>query len=235
VALFRQLGFRGRVLPTIPASGGMRLADLPDPASLAPPSRRSEILIKGYHGWSGRGLNILAAVHMAAPALKRFAIRINLAGPEMAATAETLRDLDGLDVECLHYVESHAEMIGRLVRARMVIGLGISDGISTTLLEAMAVGTFPIQGTGSCGDEWIVPGRTGFLVPYYDVRALADAIRVAASDDALVDAAVPVNRRTIEARWNSERNGDKVIAEISELLADVTALPARRQHGRQHV
>jgi hypothetical protein len=58
---------------------------------------------------------------------------------------------------------------------------------------------------------------------------------VAASDDALVDAAVPVNRRTIEARWNSERNGDKVIAEISELLADVTALPARRQHGRQHV
>ncbi len=209
IGLIRQLGFRGMVLPTLPASGGMDFDGFPPLSDLPPPSRRREILVKGYHGWSGRALHILGAIHLAAPALRNFTIRVILAGPEVRAMATTVAQWDELTVTFDAYRPdmTHHELLMRLGQARMVIGLGISDGISTTLLEAMAVGTYPIQGTGSCGCEWIDPGRTGSLVSPHDTAALAAEIERAARDDVLVDAAAPVNRRVVERRWNAAVNG----------------------------
>lgn len=219
VGIMRQMGFRGRVLPTLPASGGVDFADFPGLSDLPPPSARREIQIKGYHGWSGRGLHVLAAVHLAAAELSEFSIRVILAGPEVRAMAETMARRDGLDIACEPYVASHAESIARLARARISVGLGISDGISTTLLESMAVGTFPVKGTSSCACEWIECGRTGIIVSPHDTRALAEALARAAHDDALVDAAAAVNRTTVEQRWDAARNGEIIAGHLLELAA----------------
>ena len=219
VGVIRQMGFRGRLLPTMPASGGVDFADFPALDDLPPPSARREIQIKGYHGWSGRALHVLAAVHLAAAELSHFAIRVILAGPEVRAMAETMARRDGLDIACEPYVASHAESIARLARARISVGLGISDGISTTLLESMAVGTFPVKGTSSCACEWIESGHTGMMVSPHDTRAIAEALLRAARDDALVDAAARVNRRTVEERWDADRNRDIIAGHLLELAA----------------
>lgn len=217
--IVRQMGFRGRMLPTMPASGGVDFSDFPVVADFEPPSARREIQIKGYHGWSGRALHVLAAVHLTAGALSKFAIRITLAGPEVREVAETMARRDGLDIACEPYVASHQEAILRLGRARMSVGLGISDGISTTLLEAMAVGTFPIKGTSSCACEWVENGRTGILVSPHDIRALADGLVRAAGDDELVDAAAPLNRATVEQRWNAAINRKLIVSHLVELAS----------------
>lgn len=219
VGIMRQMGFRGRVLPTMPASGGVDFADFPGLGDLPPPSARREIQIKGYHGWSGRALHVLAAVHLAAAELSGFAIRVILAGPQVRAMAETMARRDNLDIACEPYVASHAESIARLARARISVGLGISDGISTTLLESMAVGTFPVKGTSSCACEWIESGRTGMIVSPHDTRAMAEALVRAAHDDALVDAAAPVNRKTVEQRWDAACNRDIIAGHLLELAA----------------
>ena len=43
-------------------------------------------------------------------------------------------------------------------KSRIYIGCSISDGISTSFLEALANGAFPIQTNTSCANEWISKG-----------------------------------------------------------------------------
>lgn len=217
-AIVREMGYAGEIVPPMPASGGADVSGWPDLASLPPPSARREILIKGYHGWSGRALHILAAVHLAAPHLRGFAIRVTLAQASVAEMVAELACRDGLDIACEPFLGRHDDALGRLARARIVVGLGISDGISTTLLEAMSLGVFPIQGTASCGNEWVVPDRTGFLVSPHDPAALARALIRAAEDDALVDEAAAHNRAVVERRWNAAINGEIALAHYRRIL-----------------
>lgn len=216
--IIRHMGFDGVVLPPIPASGGMSFDQLPAIEELTRPSTRRQILVKGYHGWSGRAMHILAALRMAAPSLRGYQIRVTLASPDVVTASRRLAEETGLAIFNDTYFPSHADVLERTSRSRMTIGFGISDGISTTLLEAMAMGSFPIQSDTSCGAEWIDNGRTGFLMSPHDITALAEAIRRAATDDALVDAAFPVNRATVEARWDSGVNGSIMIARYRALL-----------------
>jgi len=217
-AALKQMGFDGILLPPVPASGGMDIEHLAATMDLPAPSTRREILVKGYHGWSGRALHILAAIRMAAPALRGYTIRVIHAPEEVHAVALRLAAETGLDIVNDPYLASHEDALRRVGRARMTIGCGISDGISTTLLEAMMAGSFPIQSNTSCGEEWVENGRTGILYSPHDIAALAQAIERAASDDALVDAAAPTNRRTVEERWNVGINGPAMIQRYRVLI-----------------
>ncbi len=58
---------------------------------------------------------------------------------------------------------SHHDILQKHGQARISIGLSIGDAISTSLLEAIVMGSFPIQSWTSCADEWIVDGKTGIL------------------------------------------------------------------------
>lgn len=214
----RELGYAGPEHPPIPASGGMDFATVPPLADLPPPSRRRDILVKGYHGWSGRGLHLLSALHLAAPALARFRIRLILAQPPVAAMAQALRDADRLDIVVEPHLPDHAAALARLGQARMTIGAGISDGIGTTTLEAMAMGSFPLAGATSCAGEWITCGRDGFLLDPHDVAGMAAKIVRAATDDALVDAAAIRNRGVVEGGWDATRNAATMLRLYANLL-----------------
>jgi hypothetical protein len=199
-----ELGFQGHHFPVVPAAGGADLSSYPDPASLPPPSKRSVILVKGNHGWAGRSINTLMALHRIAPAIKSYRIRVTHSGIAVQRSVEMLAREDGLDIGLDPYYPCHSSAIERLAAARFVVATGISDGIGTTLLEAMAVGTFCIQANTSCACEWVTPGRTALITSPHDVSAIGDAIIKAATDDALVDDAVTINRKTIVQRWSAE-------------------------------
>lgn len=207
IAIARQMGFRGTVLPPLPASGGMQYDELSGGPA---PSLREEIVIKGYHGWSGRGMHILSALHLAAPELRRFRIWLRHASPAVSAMAEALQREDGLAIEALPYQASHQESLGQLARARLSVSLGISGGIDTTMLESMSLGVFPITTCATCAGEWLENGRDGMLVDPHDVAGLAKAITRAATDDDLVDKASARNQDTVLRRWNAVGNGRSI-------------------------
>ena len=75
-----------------------------------------------------------------------------------------------------------------------------------SLLEAIATGAFPIQTDTSCANEWIINGRTGFIVKS-DVLQVSDSIGTALDDDELVDRAQIINQQT-----SKERLGDLAIS-----------------------
>ncbi len=74
--------------------------------------------------------------------------------------------------------------VAELLRCMDVFVLGsLREGISNTVLEAMASG-LPVIATATGGNpELITPGETGTLVPPGDSEALADAVVAYASDD----------------------------------------------------
>ena len=216
--IVQALGFRRPVHRLIPATGGADFARMPALSALARTSTRRRILVKGYHGWSGRALHTLSALHLAAPVLRAHRINIALASAAVADAARALAETDGIDIEVAPWDPKHGTALQRTAESRIAIGLGISDGIGTTLLEAMALGAFPIAGTTSCAADWVRPGKEGLIVDPHDVAALADAIRTAATDDALVDAAAIRNRETVERRWNIADNRTAALAIYDVLI-----------------
>jgi len=210
VALLRALGFRGERLFVVPASGGADFGRFPETGGA--PSSRREIVVKGYHGWSGRAMHTLSAVYLAAPELAGFTVRVVLASDTVADAVARVASRIDLSIAIESWSGSHAAALARLARARMMIGIGISDGIGTTTLEAMALGAFPIVAATACADEWIRSGVDGIIVDPHDVGALAQAITRAASDDALVDAAAIRNREVVEHRWNVRLNRSVALA-----------------------
>ncbi len=78
------------------------------------------------------------------------------------------------------------EDVPALLRAMDVFVLGsLREGISNTVLEAMASG-LPVVATATGGNlELVLPGETGALVPPGESEALAEAIAAYAADEGL--------------------------------------------------
>jgi hypothetical protein len=195
VSLAQEMGLAGQVLPVIPNTGGF---DLPLTETLREPgpvSQRRIILLKGYQNWAGRALVGLRALSRCNEILNAggYKVAIYSASPEVKIAAELFEQETGVKVEIISE-SSHDEMLRWFGRARLYIGLSISDAISTSLLEAMVMGAFPIQSSTACADEWIENGTTGFIVPPDDPDIIDHAIRQALQDNDLVDLAAQQNR-----------------------------------------
>lgn len=192
VPLAHNLGLKGETLPVLPNTGGFdldRIAQFQQPGST---SQRRLIVLKGYQGWAGRALVGLRAIALCASELKGYRVAIYLAGEDVKLAAQLLTQATGIPTEIIPPC-SHDDMLRLFGRARAYIGLSISDAISTSLLEAMVMGAFPIQSCTSCAGEWIADGQTGLIVPPEDPEPVAAALRRALTEDGLVDHAAAAN------------------------------------------
>jgi glycosyltransferase involved in cell wall biosynthesis len=221
VELARSFGFKGELLPVLPNSGGYRLDRVRSFRQDGPTSARRLIVLKGYQGWAGRALVGLRAIELCADALKGYRVAIYLAGPDVALAAELLAQSTGIPIEIVPEC-SHETMLRLHGRARVSIGLSISDAISTSVLEAMVMGAFPIQSNTSCAGEWFQDGKTGLLVPPEDPAAVAEALRRAVNDDALIDQATAFNDGLVAARLDESIIKPQVIAQYEHVVAQST-------------
>lgn len=218
VALARKLGFAGALFPVLPNSGGFELAATARLRQPGPPSSRRIILLKGYQSWAGRALVGLRALELCADALAGYRVAVYAAAPDVRIAAELFSQSTGVAVDIVP-PSSHEDMLRLFGRARVYLGLSISDAISTSLLEAMVMGAFPIQSGTACADEWIEDQRTGFIVPPEDPDVVARAVRRALHDDALVDAAATANAATAAARLDRAVIRPQVVAAYERVLA----------------
>lgn len=202
VGLAREFGFTGEVLPVCPNSGGFDVEGMQLLRRPGPTSARRVIAVKGYQHWAGRALVGLRALELCAGALEGYKVVVYLATPDVELAARLLEAKTGIPVEVFGVAPRmrHADILRIHGGARISIGLSISDAISTSLLEAMIMGAFPIQSDTSCGDEWLRQGESGLLVPAEDPEAVARALRRALTDDEMVDRAAEINLRVARER-----------------------------------
>lgn len=193
VSLAKQFGLKGKLLPVFPNAGGF---DLEKTTQLKSPNKTSErrcIIIKGYQGWAGRALVTLRALELCAGMLKKYEICIYSGNSDEVKIKAKLLQSAGMKVSIVPDKTPHEDILKLFGSARIYIGLSISDAISTSLLESMVMGSFPIQSWTSCADEWIEDGVSGFLVPPEDPEKVAEAIKKALEDDDLVNSASDKN------------------------------------------
>ena len=174
VLLARNLGFAGQAMPVIPNAGGFSKADLAIPR-LAPGERKT-IALKGYHGWVGRAKVALEAVSEMSEELQGYQIVVYSANRSVLQLAKQVSKHTGLGIKAFGKgAMSHKQVLEMFAKSKIYVGLSESDGISTSMLEAMAMGAIPVQTSTACCDEWF--GDSGVAVHQITVAAVKDAIR----------------------------------------------------------
>lgn len=178
VHLAEELGFKGSVLPVIPNAGGFDRELLL--RTKKAPAERSQILVKGYHGWAGLAKNALDALCIIENEIKNFEIIVYSANKNTIRHIKKISKRQKLAVQ-VHAKGSlsHEQMLALMGNSRIYIGISKTDGISTSLLEAIAMGAFPVQTSSSCCDEWFSNGVNGISVEEVAPISIAKDIKKA--------------------------------------------------------
>ncbi|NML47772.1 glycosyltransferase [Ramlibacter sp. G-1-2-2] len=225
VGMARELGLTAPVLPVMPNTGGFNIEAAARVRSAHQPSKRKLIMVKGYQHFAGRAMVALEAIERCAELLKGYQVIVYAASPEIHGRVDELREWLKIDVRMLHHVP-HDYMLRMFSRARIYLGVSASDAISTSLLEAMAMGAFPIQTNTSCCTEWITHGVTGMEIPQDDPNMIAECLKLALQDDALVDGAATLNWVTVEQRLDERMLREKAKGYYREIFEPAPATPA---------
>jgi sugar transferase (PEP-CTERM/EpsH1 system associated) len=134
---------------------------------------------------------------------------------------EAMRLLKSASAEHLAWLPGERSDIPEVMRALDLFVLpSLREGISNTILEAMASG-IPVVATRVGGNpELVVEGETGMLVPPSDPAAMANAIRTYFNHPELLKAHGQAGRKRVEQEFSMEKmmNGymevyDKVLSQ----------------------
>ena len=227
VDLAREFGFRGEALPVIPAGGGFDLEELSKLRQPGPASSRRVIALKGRQGWAGRSMVALRAIEASADQLHGYTVVLYSAEKAVQDAADEVARRTGIAFEIERTPWPREEILRMHGRARVSVALSITDGINTSFLEALVMGSFPVQSNTNCGSEWVTCGKSGFLVEPEDQDGVAEAIRRAVADDELIDRASVINAKTIVERAADAVVRPKAVEMYNRMVAAAGKAPAR--------
>jgi len=169
-------GFKGQVLPVIPNAGGIpeKYAQM----EVLPPSERKLILIKGYDGWVGRATLAVAALPLIKDQLEGFEIIFYSCNTKTIRAIKKMSRASGIKVTAYpKKALSHDQMMHLFARALIYLGVSLSDGISTSMLEALAMGAYPVQSNTACSGEWLRNKAYGLELNSFEISEIADQIK----------------------------------------------------------
>ena len=222
VKLAREYGFTKTALPVLPIAGGFQVDHLAQYRQPGPASARRVIALKGYQHWAGRALVGLRALELCSDQIKAggYTVAVYLAEEDVRIAAERMALRTGIPLEILPPA-SHENVLRLHGRSRVSIGLSISDGLSTSALEAMVMGAFPVQSNTSCLTELVKDGETALMVPAEDPAEVAVAIRRALADDAMVDRAAESNMRLAAERLDYSVIQPRVVEMYERIATEI--------------
>lgn len=168
--LATSLGFRGRFLERVPAFG-----NISRPLEVGSDESRNIIMVKGYQNKWGQAKHAIRAIKIASDSVRNYEIHFFSCNLSTIWRAWFLAFRYKLTVRTHPKgALSHEQVQQLFARAVVYIGLSRSDGISASMIEAMANGAVPIQSNTSCCDEWLTNGVGGYLVDYDDWTGVAN-------------------------------------------------------------
>lgn len=112
----------------------------------------------------------------------------------------------------------HRDLMQFMADFEIFVSVPSSDGSSVSLLEAMALGLFPIVTDLPANREWIKDGYNGFLVPPRNAYILGKKIIEAARNSRLRKEAALINHRIIKKKAIFEKNMEKLEKIYNSLL-----------------
>lgn len=110
------------------------------------------------------------------------------------------------------------ELPSLMAAADVYVSCSLSDGTSSSLLEAMSTGTLPVVTDIAANRPWVEHGRSGYLFPPGDDAALADRLAEALADAGLRARAAPVCRDVVVRGGDVRRQMDTLLAAFERCL-----------------
>jgi glycosyltransferase involved in cell wall biosynthesis len=105
-----------------------------------------------------------------------------------------------------------------LNEATLYVAYPTTEGVSSSLFEAMAMGCFPIVSDLPANQAFLSQKKNGILVPVEDVSQLAEAIRFAVENPELVKRAVLINKEYIDRHVDFAKNMEIIYRSYLDLL-----------------
>lgn len=124
---------------------------------------------------------------------------------------------------------SQVEFTGQIAPERMCevlrssdiyVSASLSDGASSSLLEAMATGLLPVVSRIRGNLDWIRHGKTGLLFTAGDVAELEGALRRALEEPGLREGAAVENRALVERLGSRESNMRRMLELVERAAAE---------------
>lgn len=179
------------------------LADFPPPSGPRPGSARHAVHVARLIDVTKDQTTLLRAARLVADQDPAFRLTIVGDGPDRAPLTALAGQL-GL-ADCVRFLGYRSDVSALLGAAGFFVLSSRSEGISLTLLEAMAAG-LPVVATEVGGNrEVVVPGQTGLLVPERSPGALAGAMLALVRDPEQARRLGAAGRRRVEDQFSLPR------------------------------
>ena len=176
--LAKEFGFEGIELPLVPNAGGFG-TDLFETPRI-PSNQRSEMFLKGYGGEFGLPDQLLKTCEKILSDYPNMKLNIVSVTPDVLSRIKALQNAHPGKVKYWTITKpiSHQQILTLLGRSLIYFGFSKSDGISTTFLEALIMGAYPIQTDTSCVNEWIAKGFAASTVTPYTKEIFVEVDRI---------------------------------------------------------
>jgi hypothetical protein len=179
---------------------------------LRPASDRKQIIIKGYGGLFGRADLAITAIPYISEKFPEYSYFI------YSVTEDVLLLINNLPLEIrrkIRYLEvgkkiPQDQMMSEFRKSRIYIGCSKSDGVSTSFLEALINGTYPIQSGTSCANEWVQNGAVASIIKL-ELPELLHEVTRALSNPQLIDDAATKNWALADRELRTEVIGRKAL------------------------
>jgi len=171
--LARDMGYEGEFLPCIPNAGGYKESQFILPL----PSERDLIICKAYGGQFGRGdllIEVLEEFLIDFPNAPVFLYSVT--DDLFAEVSKLASKFPNVTFSDQNHKLAHPALLAKFRSAQIYIGLSRSDGISTSFLEALNSGAYPIQSDTSCAQEWVKKGAVASIVSLQKREILQELI-----------------------------------------------------------
>lgn len=158
-------------------------------------------LEKDYQHW-----NIIDAV--AILKTKGILLEVNIVGGGSLIEMLQQRTKDKEVTELIHFLGRipNDELPTLLTQCPLYLSVPTTEGVSSSLFEAMASGCFPIVTDLPGNRAFINPKQNGDLVPVNNADALANAIIAFLENPSQYEAAIIENRKLIDEKVNRSQN-----------------------------
>jgi glycosyltransferase involved in cell wall biosynthesis len=181
--LITEYEYKGAFLPCIPNAGGILKVDILK--NIQPTRDRNLILVKGYESEFGRVSLILPAIKIALFKYQKLKVHFYSTSLGVMKDIKHLQQTfpQRISVSTQKNSLSRERIKELFLKSKIYIGASTSDGISTSFLEAISFGAFPIQTNTSCADELILKGALGSVVPLDSDSIIKSLLDILEDDD----------------------------------------------------
>lgn len=197
-----ELGYNGEFLPISPVGRGISPHLMPDVSIGEGELARRSIAVKGYSGTWGLAHVAIEALGLSNNMLEGLTVEIFSAERGAIRAAKKFLSPKGIKYKIFKKGKlKHSEVLELLRRSILYIGLSRSDGLPSSMLEAMSQGAFPIQTDTACLERWLVDGETGFAVSKPTPQEVSRLVNQALGSTELVKLAKEKNLASIRKNY----------------------------------